>query len=68
MILSKFIRLLTEPRHVILPSITLNFVLCRKYLARFAIPLNAQDTSKLTENERNAGRCTTQNSRKGMNV
>ena len=38
---------------VIFPALTINFALVRKHLARSATPLTAQDTSKLTENERN---------------
>ena len=43
-----------------------NFTLFRKNFAHFATQLTAQDTSKLTGNERNACMCTTQSSRKGM--
>ena len=38
-----------------------------KRLARFATPLTTRDTRKLTENERNIDRGTTQSSGKGVN-
>ena len=37
------------------------------HLAHFATPLTAHDTRKLTENETNTGRCTTQSSGNGVN-
>ena len=57
---------LAKPRLVIFPAFTINFTLFRNHLARFATPLTAQDTSKLTENETNTGRCTTLNNGKGV--
>ena len=48
-------------------SLTINFALFRKHLACFATSLTAQDKNKLTENERNTDRCTTQSSGKGVN-
>ena len=54
-------------RNVIFPALTINFALFRKHLAHFLTPLTVQDTSKLPENERNTGRCSTQSSGKGMN-
>ena len=60
--------LLAKPRLFIFPALIINFALFRKHLARFATLLTAQDTSKLTGNERNTGRCTTQSSGKGVKV
>ena len=54
-------------RIVIFPALAINFVLFSKHLARFATPLSAQDTNKLTENEMNSGRCSTQSSGKDVN-
>ena len=48
-------------------ALAINFALFRKHLTRFTTPLTAQDASKLTENERNAGRCATKSSEKGVN-
>ena len=44
-----------------------HFCVFKKHLARFTTPLIAEDTNKLTENERNTDRCTTESSEKGLN-
>ena len=62
-----FYRIITEPRLIIFPALAINFEIFRKHFARFVTPLTAQNTSKLTENERNTGRSTTQSSGKGVN-
>ena len=60
MVLINLYSLLAQPRLVIFPAHAISFALFRK--------LNAQGTSKLTEKERNTGRCTTQSSGKGVIV
>ena len=49
MIFNNLYSLLAEPKLAKSPAQTINFALYKKYLARFATPLNGQDTSKLTE-------------------
>ena len=40
-----FYKIITAPRLVIFPSLTINFALFRKRLARLVTPLTAQDTN-----------------------
>ena len=66
MILNKFIKFISraKTRYISCTTINLHFL---EHLERFATLLTAQDTSNLTEIERNSSRCTTQSGGKGVN-
>ena len=67
MILNKFTPFFKPSQGSLSPALTIDFALFRQELARFVTPLTAHDTSKLTENQEDTGRCTTQSSGKGVN-
>ena len=58
MILNKCIRFISLAETRYISCIHYQFWNFKKHLACFAAPLTVQDTSKLTDNERNTGRCT----------
>ena len=66
MILNKIIRFISLPKTRYISCTHIQFYTFRKHPARFATPLTAQDTGKLTEKDRNTGRCTTHSSGKGV--
>ena len=64
MILNKFIWYISQAKSRYIFCLTVKFAIFRKHLAT---PLTAQDTHKLTANERYTGKCTIQSSGKDEN-